>query len=200
MPTRTPQKHYADPAIVPLPPRPASGRPPSARRGVRRTHPAPAEIRLSFEVVLHGETPYSDAVAVIDGVRLLTEQVGAAGLTIAAGEATDRPRVEPARPVRDLTVHIFPEMRAVTVGPYQVELTKIEFDLILFLAERPRTVFTRLQLLQGVWGHLHTGERTVDVHIRRVRAKVCDDLITTVRGVGYRLADDQRVRIVRPGL
>jgi DNA-binding response OmpR family regulator len=37
----------------------------------------------------------------------------------------------------------------------------------------------------------------VDVHIRRVRAKVCDDLITTVRGVGYRLADDQRVRIVR---
>jgi len=53
-------------------------------------------------------------------------------------------------------------------------------------------------LLQGVWGHLHAGDRTVDVHIRRLRAKVRDDLITTVRGVGYRLADDHRVHLVRP--
>ena len=89
-------------------------------------------------------------------------------------------------------------MRSVHLGSAPVELTKLEYDLLLFLAERPRTVFTRPQLLQGVWGHLHAGERTVDVHIRRLRAKVRDDLITTVRGVGYRLADDHRVHLVRP--
>ena len=68
---------------------------------------------------------------------------------------------------------------------------------MLFLAEHPRTVFTRLQLLQAVWGHLHAGERTVDVHIRRLRAKVRDDLVVTVRGVGYRLADDPRIQVIR---
>ena len=68
---------------------------------------------------------------------------------------------------------------------------------MLFLAEHRRTVFTRLQLLTAVWGHLHAGVRTVDVHIRRLRAKVRDDVITTVRGVGYRLADDPRIRVIR---
>jgi DNA-binding response OmpR family regulator len=76
---------------------------------------------------------------------------------------------------------MYPGMRSITLGTEPVELTKLEYDLMLFLAEHPRTVFTRLQLLQGVWGHLHAGVRTVDVHIRRLRAKLRDDLVITVR-------------------
>ncbi len=78
-------------------------------------------------------------------------------------------------------------------------LTRLEFDLLLFLAENPRRVFTRAQLLIGVWGYDHTGERTVDVHVRRLRVKLGDGLplITTVYGVGYRLSDDAGV-VIRP--
>ena len=56
-------------------------------------------------------------------------------------------------------------------------------------------MFTRAQLLTGVWGYEHTGERTVDVHVRRLRVKLGGQvpLVTTVYGVGYRLADDARI-------
>ncbi len=65
-----------------------------------------------------------------------------------------------------------------------------EFELLKFLAEHPGRVFTRAQLLQGVWGYdYYGGTRTVDVHVRRLRAKLGKDnqkLIGTVRNVGYR--------------
>ncbi|TDB85976.1 winged helix family transcriptional regulator, partial [Micromonospora fluostatini] len=80
-------------------------------------------------------------------------------------------------------------------------LTRLEFDLLLHLVAHPRRVFTRLQLLNAVWGYEHAGVRTVDVHVRRLRGKVGVDvpLVTTVYGVGYRLADDARVTIDRTG-
>ena len=78
-----------------------------------------------------------------------------------------------------------------------VPFTRIEFDLLMFLATHPRQVFTREQLLHHVWGFSRGGLRTVDVHIRRLRAKLPDrPLVVTVRGVGYRLADDADVRVV----
>ncbi|MGN9778383.1 winged helix-turn-helix domain-containing protein [Micromonospora sp. H33] len=76
-----------------------------------------------------------------------------------------------------------------------VPLTRIEYDLLLFLAERPRTVFTRLQLLAAVWGYEHAVVRTVDVHVRRLRAKLDTAIVTTVHGVGYRLADEAHVLV-----
>ena len=82
---------------------------------------------------------------------------------------------EPELPVDRTAIRIYPGMRSIWLGAEPVELTKLEYDLMLFLAEHPRTVFTRLQLLQGVWGHLHAGVRTVDVHIRRLRAQLRDD-------------------------
>ena len=87
--------------------------------------------------------------------------------------------------------------RAVYIGATPLELTRREYDLVLFLAEHPRRVFTRPQLLQQVWGHLHTAGRTVDVHVARVRSKLGDGVVKTIRGIGYRLADDVRVRIDR---
>jgi DNA-binding response OmpR family regulator len=79
-----------------------------------------------------------------------------------------------------------------------LELSRLEFYLLLFLARHPRQVFSRTQLLAQVWGHTHTTNRTVDVHVSRLRTKVDDpELVTTVYGLGYRLADDAAVAVVR---
>ena len=82
----------------------------------------------------------------------------------------------------------------VRVGPRALDLTYKEFELLRFLAEHPGRVFTRPTLLREVWGYdFYGGTRTVDVHIRRLRAKLgpgFESLIETVRGVGYRATDD----------
>jgi hypothetical protein len=104
---------------------------------------------------------------------------------------------EPPPPGPSAEVHIYPDIRRVTVGRRALNLTRLEFDLLLFLAEHPQRVHTRAQLLRAVWGHNHAGPRTVDVHIRRLRMKVTDALFTTVRGVGYRIADDAPLTLTR---
>jgi two-component system alkaline phosphatase synthesis response regulator PhoP len=89
-------------------------------------------------------------------------------------------------------VRIDADARQVTVDDRPVELTTIEFDLLLALAENRGRVLTRERLLEKVWGGEYFGEmRVVDVHLGHVRQKLGDmDLIATVRGVGYRF-DDQ---------
>jgi DNA-binding response OmpR family regulator len=77
-----------------------------------------------------------------------------------------------------------------------LDLTFKEFALLKFLAQHPGRVFTRDQLLSEVWGYDYFGgTRTVDVHIRRLRAKLedLDALIGTVHNVGYRFATDAPV-------
>ncbi|MFF0879608.1 winged helix-turn-helix domain-containing protein [Micromonospora aurantiaca (nom. illeg.)] len=96
-------------------------------------------------------------------------------------------------------VRILTGTRRVRRGGAEIPLTRIEYDLLLFLAEHPRRVFTRLQLLANVWGYEHAVARTVDVHVRRLRAKFGPEtpLVTTVYGVGYRLADDAAIVVDR---
>jgi DNA-binding response OmpR family regulator len=76
------------------------------------------------------------------------------------------------------------------IGNRPLDLTFKEFELLKFLAQHPGRVFSRQQLLQEVWGYDYFGgTRTVDVHVRRLRAKLGGDhetLIGTVRNVGYR--------------
>ncbi len=76
------------------------------------------------------------------------------------------------------------------LGGRALDLTFKEFELLKFLAQHPGRVFTRQQLLQEVWGYDYFGgTRTVDVHVRRLRAKLGPEhetLIGTVRNVGYR--------------
>jgi DNA-binding response OmpR family regulator len=76
------------------------------------------------------------------------------------------------------------------VSSRALDLTYKEFELLKFIAQHPGRVFTRAQLLQEVWGYDYFGgTRTVDVHVRRLRAKLGADheaLIGTVRNVGYR--------------
>lgn len=81
--------------------------------------------------------------------------------------------------------------RIVMVDNQPVELTAIEFNLLLALAENRGRVLTREQLLEKVWGGSYFGEiRVVDVHLGHVRQKLNGDFITTVRGVGYRFEDE----------
>jgi DNA-binding response OmpR family regulator len=83
--------------------------------------------------------------------------------------------------------------REVKVGGAVVELTRIEFDLLAALSERPRVTLTREQLLERVWGPGWFGDdHVVDVHVSKLRQKLGDDArrprhLRTVRGVGYRL-------------
>ncbi len=81
------------------------------------------------------------------------------------------------------------------VGRRPLDLTYMEYELLKFLATHPGKVFTRETLLSRVWGYeYYGGARTVDVHIRRLRAKLGDEhvnLISTVRSVGYRFGQSR---------
>ena len=92
-------------------------------------------------------------------------------------------------------VEISPAKRTVRLRGQEVELTALEFDLLLHFARHPGRVFSRGQLLNAVWGYTHDGyEHTVTTHINRLRAKLEADplrpeVILTVRGAGYRMRD-----------
>ncbi len=69
----------------------------------------------------------------------------------------------------------------------EIVLARKEFELLLLLASKPGRVFLRNEILQRVWGtDVIVGDRTIDVHIRKIRQKTGLDLITTVKGVGYK--------------
>jgi len=94
--------------------------------------------------------------------------------------------------IRAGPISINPETYQVTIAGRTLDLTYKEFELLRFLAATPGRVHTRVALLREVWGYdFYGGTRTVDVHIRRLRAKLGPEhehLIETVRGVGYRAA------------
>jgi two-component system alkaline phosphatase synthesis response regulator PhoP len=70
---------------------------------------------------------------------------------------------------------------------HEIILAKKEFELLSLLASKPGRVFLRNEILQRVWGtDVIVGDRTIDVHIRKIRQKTGVDLITTVKGVGYK--------------
>ena len=72
-----------------------------------------------------------------------------------------------------------------------ITLPKKEFEMLFFLAQNPNKVFSRDELLQNIWGtDVYVLARTVDVHIRKVREKIGDGYIKTVKGVGYKLVTD----------
>jgi DNA-binding response OmpR family regulator len=92
-------------------------------------------------------------------------------------------------------LHIDVGKRQVQLEGREVELTAREFELLLFFARHPGRVFSRVQLLDKVWGYNHDGyEHTVNSHINRLRAKIEKDpsspaYILTVWGVGYKFAE-----------
>ncbi|SHM95445.1 winged helix family transcriptional regulator [Cryptosporangium aurantiacum] len=133
----------------------------------------------------------------------VTETSGA--VAVAAVDAAPRPATSPDATAAEqpaastAPLQIYPARRVALLDGQQLLLTRREFDLLLFLSEHAGRVFDRPQLLRLVWGHqVICGERTVDVHIRRLRAKVeqTGPVISTVRGVGYRLDAAERVAVL----
>ena len=84
-------------------------------------------------------------------------------------------------------IEIDPQKFEVRVEGKEVILAKKEFELLQLLASRPGRVFLRNEILNQVWGNdVIVGDRTIDVHIRKVRQKLGVDCIRTVKGVGYK--------------
>jgi two-component system alkaline phosphatase synthesis response regulator PhoP len=96
----------------------------------------------------------------------------------------------PELPGKDL--HVGPlkinrENFTVSMGEHSIILARKEFELLYLLASKPGKVFLRQEILQLVWGiDVIVGDRTIDVHIRKIRQKLDLDIITTVKGVGYK--------------
>jgi DNA-binding response OmpR family regulator len=93
----------------------------------------------------------------------------------------------------DLVLNL--ETYQATISKRPLDLTYMEYELLKFLAQNPGKVFTREMLLSRVWGYeYYGGARTVDVHVRRLRAKLGEEhanLIQTVRSVGYRFGQSR---------
>lgn len=82
---------------------------------------------------------------------------------------------------------IDPERFIISIDENEVVLAKKEFELLYLLAQKPGRVFLRNEILNQVWGNeVIVGDRTIDVHIRKIRQKLGIDCITTVKGVGYK--------------
>jgi two-component system alkaline phosphatase synthesis response regulator PhoP len=84
-------------------------------------------------------------------------------------------------------IYIDKERYSVYVNGKELSLPKKEFMLLALLYSKPQKVFTRDEIYQAVWGDdIVVGDRTIDVHIRKLREKLGDDFIKTVKGVGYK--------------
>ncbi|ADD39926.1 winged helix-turn-helix domain-containing protein [Stackebrandtia nassauensis] len=135
----------------------------------------------------------------------LKELVGQGGTVTVASDPPQAPvpllpKKSHAAAPPDGGIRVFPETRIVTDGPRPVPLSRLEFDLLHFLIARPDRVHTRQQLLEVVWGvgRGDIGQRTVDVHVRRLRAKMprLAEALVTVRGVGYRFDSTDTVALI----
>jgi two-component system alkaline phosphatase synthesis response regulator PhoP len=76
---------------------------------------------------------------------------------------------------------------SVSIKGEEISLAKKEFELLTLLASKPGKVFNRNEILSKIWGNdVIVGDRTIDVHIRKLREKIGDDYIKTMKGVGYK--------------
>ncbi|MDE3124130.1 MAG: response regulator [Bacteroidota bacterium] len=94
---------------------------------------------------------------------------------------------EDGKPLKVGNITIDPIKFVVEIDGKEIILAKKEFELLFLLAAKPGRVFLRNEILSQVWGNeVIVGDRTIDVHIRKIRQKLNLDCITTVKGVGYK--------------
>ncbi|TXC78920.1 response regulator transcription factor [Luteibaculum oceani] len=94
----------------------------------------------------------------------------------------------PAETIALGELEINKEKYSVNKGGEELTLPKKEFELLALLCSKPGRVFTREVILNNVWGNeVVVGDRTIDVHIRKLREKIGEDYIKTVKGVGYKI-------------
>ncbi|RTL55503.1 MAG: response regulator transcription factor [Sphingobacteriales bacterium] len=98
-----------------------------------------------------------------------------------------RVQKEDGKPLKVGNITIDPVKFVVEIDGREIMLAKKEFELLFLLAAKPGRVFLRNEILSQVWGNeVIVGDRTIDVHIRKIRQKLNLDCITTVKGVGYK--------------
>lgn len=101
------------------------------------------------------------------------------------------PKTSDDRSLRFNNLTIDPEKFVVEVDEQEISLAKKEFELLYLLAQKPGRVFLRQEIMNQVWGNeVIVGDRTIDVHIRKIRQKMGVECITTVKGVGYKFEWD----------
>jgi len=89
----------------------------------------------------------------------------------------------------ELTIDL--EKFVVFINEREISLAKKEFELLTLLTSRPGKVFTRDEIFNKIWGlDILVGDRTIDVHIRKIREKLGDHYIKTVKGIGYKFNDN----------
>ncbi len=97
------------------------------------------------------------------------------------------PKIEQAEIIEIGNLQIDRISYTASIDGKEVILPKKEFELLYYLAKKPNKVFSRDELLRDIWGtDVYVLSRTVDVHIRKIREKIGDDCIKTVKGVGYK--------------
>lgn len=163
-----------------------------APRPSRAAIDGPASITITLRIELPGGQLPAGAADLLDSLRSLA-QPPAVREPVPGREPVAGP------PAIGGGICVFPASRIVLHDGAPVQLTRREFDLLAFFCTHPRQVFDRAALLRQVWGYgMIGGERTVDVHVRRLRAKLGGSapLIATLRGVGYRLDEAAPVAVL----
>lgn len=137
-------------------------------------------------------TALSDEATQIRGLRMgaddyISKPVSPKVLVSKVQSLLRRARKEESQAVQLNGLTIDPERFVVQIGGEDILLAKKEFELLHLLAKKPGKVFLRQEILSQVWGaDVIVGDRTIDVHIRKIRQKLGIDCITTVKGVGYK--------------
>jgi hypothetical protein len=156
---------------------------------------AAPELTITVQVTLSGSVLPGVAAQVLQEIQEFADRMNGARVTLSPVLEPDP--APPAAAELDgpgPRLRVLPEARSVLLDGEPAQLTRREFDLLLFLCRNRLRVVSREELLSQVWGYEWTGgTRTVDVHIRRLRMKLGHQVLSTVHGVGYRI--DDRVRL-----
>lgn len=137
-------------------------------------------------------TAMSDETSHIKGLEMggddyVSKPISPKVLTSRVNALFRRTNKEEGKTIQIGDISIDPAKFEVSVNGNLVTLARKEFELLLLLASKPGRVFLRNEILSQVWGtDVIVGDRTIDVHIRKIRQKMGVDCITTIKGVGYK--------------
>jgi len=107
---------------------------------------------------------------------------------VSSTQESDEPSGKETSPPKDLIID--KDRYLVIKGNEELVLPKKEFELLALLLSKPDKVFTREDIFQSVWGdNIIVGDRTIDVHIRKLREKIGENYIKTIKGVGYKYTE-----------